>query len=550
MTTDTAPLTDATTTDDLLPVRVHPAEALLAQVRAAGFVFHQWDHEDDGTASAEDPAVLLQDDNALPDTVNLQSASAPSAPRSKAAAAAINVLPEYRLIQDLVKRQFPLILVTGGAGTGKSTLIQWLMRTFRGSTLLGAPTAMAAMNIEGKTLHALCQLPPAWIVKKDIKTLPHRTDIKEAKLLIIDEISMVTANLLDGISAFLRKNRDEGAAFGGMTVIMVGDLFQLPPVVTEATRHLFDQVYGSPQFFHARCLRQAPFYAVELKTTFRQSDQSFIHLLTHIREGLALEDAMAKLNSLCQITSTPPENAVWLSPRNAEVDLCNSQALERLEAEMRSYTGQMSGQFKPDRLPAPKELILKVGAQVMFTKNDPNRRWINGTIGTVRRMDADKVVVALAGNKQVVQVEREEWFEYQYRWDEIEEAIDRDETGRYVQFPLVLAWAMTIHKSQGRTLDRVHLDLGNGAFETGQTYVALSRCRSIEGLSLTRPLRLSDIQVDGEAKAFYRHLRHLIRRLPPETMIEQLAASPAVATPVNDAPAPLTALPAGDSALD
>lgn len=434
----------------------------------------------------------------------------------------IDVLPEYLLIKKLVEQKFPLIFVTGGAGTGKSTFIKWLMKQFKGTALLSAPTAMAAINIEGKTLHSLCQLPPAWIVKKDIKHAPHRTDIKEAKLLIIDEVSMVTANLLDGVSAFLRQNREGDSAFGGMTVIMVGDLFQLPPVVSEASKPLFDRIYGSAKFFKARCLRNTPYYAIELKKTFRQSDQDFVNILTKIRERVDIEESLRQLNEGCTITDTPPIDAVWLSPRNVEVESRNTRELNKLDATVKAYQGKLTGQFKADRLPSPMELVLKTGAQVMFTKNDMNRRWINGSVGTVVKMGEDKITIKMSCSLKNVVVERDEWLEYQYRWGMIDEELERYETGSFIQFPLVLAWAMTIHKSQGRTLEKVHLNLGQGAFETGQTYVALSRCRTLEGLSLARPLVAADILVDQESKEFYQHLRAIINKLPADVMMDRI----------------------------
>jgi ATP-dependent DNA helicase PIF1 len=484
--------------------------SLMALTAEAGFVFNGiMNADNDPTDGLE---LSYSKDRAMPIREHLQTAELNN----------IDVLPEYLLIKKLVEQKFPLIFVTGGAGTGKSTFIKWLMKQFKGTTLLSAPTAMAAINIEGKTLHSLCQLPPAWIVKKDIKHAPHRTDIKEAKLLIIDEISMVTANLLDGVSAFLRQNREGDSAFGGMTVIMVGDLFQLPPVVSEASKPLFDRIYGSAKFFKARCLRNTPYYAVELKKTFRQSDQEFVNILTKIRERVDIEEALRQLNEGCTITDTPPIDAVWLSPRNVEVESRNTRELGKLEATVKAYQGKLTGQFKADRLPSPMELVLKIGAQVMFTKNDMNRRWINGSVGTVVKMGEEKITVKMSCSLKKVDVERDEWLEYQYRWGMIDEELERFETGSFIQFPLVLAWAMTIHKSQGRTLEKVHLNLGQGAFETGQTYVALSRCRTLEGLSLARPLVAADILVDQESKDFYQHLRAIINKLPADVMMDKM----------------------------
>ncbi len=485
-------------------------ENLMALTAEAGFVFNGILNSD--IDPTDDLELSYSKDRAMPIREHLQTTELNN----------IDVLPEYLLIKKLVEQKFPLIFVTGGAGTGKSTFIKWLMKQFKGTALLSAPTAMAAINIEGKTLHSLCQLPPAWIVKKDIKHAPHRNDIKEAKLLIIDEVSMVTANLLDGVSAFLRQNRDGNCAFGGMTVIMVGDLFQLPPVVSEASKPLFDQIYGSSKFFKARCLRNTAYYAIELKKTFRQSDQLFVDILTKIRERVDIEESLRYLNEGCTITDTPPIDAVWLSPRNSEVESRNTRELDKLDSTVKTYQGKLTGQFKADRLPSPMELVLKIGAQVMFTKNDMNRRWINGSVGTVVKMGEEKITIKMAGSHKNVDVERDEWLEYQYRWGMIDEELERYETGSFIQFPLVLAWAMTIHKSQGRTLEKVHINLGQGAFETGQTYVALSRCRTLEGLSLARPLVAADILVDQESKEFYQHLRAIINKLPADVMMDKI----------------------------
>jgi ATP-dependent DNA helicase PIF1 len=486
---------------------------LLALVAAAGFVFRKGSSQ-----SKENNETNQRELTYSKDIVS-------RATRQKTTEydiAAIEVLPEYKLVQKLVNQQFPMTFVTGGAGTGKSTFVRWLLKEFDGAVLLGAPTAIAAINIEGKTLHSLCGLPPAWIVKKDIKEAPRRREIKEAKLLIIDEISMVTANLLDGVSAFFRLNRGIDKPFGGLPVIMVGDMFQLPPVVTDETRDLFERIYGSAKFYNAKCLSATTYYAVELNKTFRQVDQRFVDVLTKIREGVDIANSIATLNTECSITDSPPNGAVWLSPRNVEVDHRNLAEMRKIESPSRMYRGQLEGQFKSNGLPSPLELVLKCGAQVMFTKNDTQKRWINGTVGIVKRLEDDNIVVELADTKKLVDVGRSKWQDFKYKWNSSALEIERNPNGSYTQFPLVLAWAITIHKSQGRTIENVHLDLGAGAFETGQTYVALSRCRSISGLSMTRPLRDADIRIDNESKTFYDQLRAIIKKLPPDALMKQL----------------------------
>ncbi len=417
----------------------------------------------------------------------------------------IDVLPEFLFVKQLVEQQFPAIFLTGGAGTGKSTFIQWLCREYRGEVLLGAPTAMAAINVGGRTLHSLFQLPPAWVMKDDIKSTKKR-EIKKAKLLIIDEISMVTANLLDGVSAYLRLNRGIDKPFGGLTIVMVGDLFQLPPVIDEKTRPLFEQVYGSPKFYNARSLKTMDYCAIELTQTYRQTEQDFVQILCNIREGNCIAESVDQLNQQCLISNSPPQGAVWLSPRNAEVDRKNKTELAKIDAAMFSFEGKIEGEFKLDRLPSPLHLHLKLGAQVMFTQNDPKRRWHNGTVGHITLLSEQGIVVTLQKNSEKLTIEQAVWSEYHYQWNTETQEIERLEVGSYTQYPLVLAWAMTIHKSQGRTIDKVHLALGQGAFETGQTYVALSRCRQLDHLSLSRKLVVNDIMVDVESLNFYQQL--------------------------------------------
>lgn len=432
---------------------------------------------------------------------------------------AIEVLPEYTLIRNLVRAGFPVTFVTGGAGTGKSTFVYWLTKEFDGNVLLAAPTGIAALNINGKTLHSLCKLPPAWIVKNDIRNFKPEI-AQQAKLLIIDEISMVNANLLDGVSAFFRRNRNSKEPFGGLPVVLVGDLFQLPPIVTNQTRHLFEAEYPTPKFFGAHLLQKAPYYAVELRKAFRQVDQTFVDLLAKLREGVDVAASVAELNRLCAVTSAPPVNAVWLSPRNREVDDRNRAELAKLPGGSRFYIGKLTGKFKGDRLPSPQKLELRVGAQVMFTKNSP--RWVNGTIGVVEAMLDERVEVRLHETGLVVDVGPMSWEQFDYKLNPETNQVERAVVGEYLQLPLMLAWSVTIHKSQGKTIERVHIDLGVGAFETGQTYVALSRCRSLSALTLSRPLSEADVLVDAESREFYRKLRELIRTVPPEAMAQKM----------------------------
>lgn len=335
-----------------------------------------------------------------------------SAPNAEGADQAIEVLPEYTFVRRLVQAGFPVTFVTGGAGTGKSTFVQWLTKQFDGDVLLAAPTGIAAININGKTLHSLCKLPPAWIVKKDIQQF--RPEIaRRAKLLIIDEVSMVNANLLDAVNAFFRRNRNSSEPFGGLPVVLVGDLFQLPPIVAIGTRQLFAAEYPTSKFFGAHLLRKLPYYAVEFRKAFRQVDQIFVDLLAKLREGVDVQTCVAEVNRMCVITTSPPAGAVWLSPRNQEVDARNRVELAKLTGPSRVYWGELKGSFKDDRLPSPRELELRVGAQVMFTKNRAG--WVNGTTGVVTAMLDGRVEVRLHGTGAVVDVGRVSWEQFDYK---------------------------------------------------------------------------------------------------------------------------------------
>ena len=416
----------------------------------------------------------------------------------------IEVLPEYLEVKELINQSFPMILVTGGAGTGKSTFIRWLESEYKGQTLICAPTGIAALTVQGSTIHKLCKFPPSWIVDEDIKHDP-KSLAKHVKILIIDEISMVNANLLDSMNKFFQLNRENTEPFGGICVVMVGDLFQLPPIVTEATRELFASLYESPKFFSAKALAQSEFYAVELTKAFRQVDQEFVDLLAKIREGRNMTAAINKLNSTCKITENPTPGTITLSPRHADIERVNKERLKQLPGEARVFNGVLTGKFSDKQVPVPNKIELKVGAQVMIAKNGKN--YVNGDVATVTEIYSDRVKVMLADRKEVVEVPISVWQQFEYKFNEETEEIERVVSGSYSQLPIVLAWAMTIHKSQGLTLSSVHLDLGKGAFETGQTYVALSRCRSLKTLSMARPIRSGDILVDPQAVAFYREIR-------------------------------------------
>ena len=418
--------------------------------------------------------------------------------------AGIEVLPEYLEVLDQIRKGTPLILVTGGAGTGKSTFIRWLEERYRGEILLCAPTGIAALTIGGRTIHSLCKFPPAYILPSDIR-IDRKSPVRSAKVLVIDEISMVSSNLLDAVNLFLQRNREDERPFGGITVVLVGDLFQLPPIVTSETRPLFEAKYTSAKFFAANCVSESTAYMVELTRAFRQTDQKSVDLLGNIREGKDIEHSLELLNSLCEVTDAPPEGSVWLSPRHVDVDKVNSRRLGELKGRERQYLGAVTGLFPETNVPVPRTLTLKEGAQVVLVNNSSD--WVNGTVASVVAMYDDCVKVNLLGLGKTVRVPKETWIQNDYVINPEHGYIDRLEVGTYTQIPMILAWGMTIHKSQGLTIDPVHLDLGAGAFASGQTYVALSRCRTLLRTTLTRPVQPRDVRVDLEAVAFYEEMR-------------------------------------------
>lgn len=422
----------------------------------------------------------------------------------------IEVLDEYKKVEEMINKKVPVIFVTGGGGTGKSTFIRYINGRFNGRVLKAAPTGIAALNIEGKTVHSLFRLAPKLLTPDDIEVLAARQIqiYHNADIIIIDEISMVTSNMLDSINIFLQKNLRSKKPFGGKTVIMVGDMFQLPPIVGNNASEVYYKMYDTAYFFGAKVMQEVNFEFVELNKVRRQNDEMFIDILSNIRVGSNIDENIALLNKHCKIQQEPDDGAVVLSPRNSEVDARNNTELRRIRGvDEFSYTGIISGKFKNDRLPSPIFLDLKVGAQVQFTQNNPEIGVVNGTIGKVVQLHNEYVMVKLLDTNETVVVKPTVWEEYDYKFNDYKKSVESVVCGTYEQMPLKLAWASTIHKSQGNTLDKVHIDLGAGCFATGQLYVALSRCRTLDGITLTRKIEHDDVQVDNSIVSFYEDCR-------------------------------------------
>jgi len=397
------------------------------------------------------------------------------------------------------------LFVTGRAGTGKSTLLKCLRDLLADEMVIVAPTGLAAVNVGGQTIHSFFGFPPRLIRPDDIRRSRNARIMRRLKFLVIDEVSMVRSDLMWAIDQSLRVNRGRPRApFGGVRLAMFGDLHQLPPVIDEAevAAHL-ESEYGGPFFFNVAALREdLGTSLIELAQVFRQKDQALLRVLNRVRDGEADEDDLAVLNERVQPIRTLREGEpyVILTPTNAAARRINTAYLEALPSPAQQYQAKVAGDFSESAQPTDAAMILKPGAKVMLLRNDPDRRWVNGTVARIARLEPDRVWVEVEGEEH--ELERVSWENRRYAYDKAEEKIIETVAGTFRQFPLRLAWALTIHKSQGLTLDKVYIDLGRGTFAHGQAYVALSRCRTLEGLAFARPLRPSDILFDPSVMGY------------------------------------------------
>ena len=399
------------------------------------------------------------------------------------------------------------LFVTGRAGTGKSTLLRCLKDMLAEEMVIVAPTGLAAVNVGGQTIHSFFGFPPRLIRPDDIRRSRNGRLMRRLKFLVIDEISMVRSDLMWAIDQSLRVNRGRPREpFGGVRLALFGDLHQLPPVINEAdvAEHLEAQ-HGGPFFFSIAALREgAGTGLIELRQVFRQRDEVLLEVLNHIRDGEIGANDLAVLNQRVRPIRTLAEGDpyVILTPTNAAASRINMAYLAALAGSAKAYAAGVTGEFSAAAHPTEEKLVLKPGAKVMLLRNDPDRRWVNGSIAHVARLESERVFIEIAGAEH--EVEQVSWESRRYAYDKAQEKIVETVAGTFRQFPLRLAWALTIHKSQGLTLDNVYIDLGRGAFAHGQTYVALSRCRSLAGLALARPLRADDILFDTSVLGYRR----------------------------------------------
>ncbi len=409
---------------------------------------------------------------------------------------------------DLIENTTDTFFVTGKAGTGKSTLLKYIYEHTKKKCALLAPTGVAAVNVGGSTIHSFFGLPPTLIKQGDIRPYPRKAKLlNSVELLIIDEISMVRADLMDAIDQSLKINRKNFLQpFGGVQMVFFGDMFQLPPVVQRGeVQNYFDERYGGAYFFNADVFKELKLKTIELSKIYRQDDIIFKSLLEDIRHNKLSDKNLDLLNHQVYTGDMDElfndgEPIILLTTNNYKAGYINSQKLELLPKKPLKYSAGVIDNFEESAFPTDKDLKLKVGAQIMMLNNDVKKRWQNGTLGTITKLSPVMIEVEIDGIHY--EVEKYCWNKVEYRFNKEKGDIEEHIRGSFIQFPIKLAWAITIHKSQGKTFDRVIIDLDRGAFAHGQVYVAFSRCRSLNGIYMTVPLRQKDIIVDEKIKDY------------------------------------------------
>jgi hypothetical protein len=436
--------------------------------------------------------------------------------------------PQIELAFNFVQYTNRNIFLTGKAGTGKTTFLRNLKEVSPKRMVVVAPTGVAAINAGGVTIHSFFQMPfgphipGGLVVKQDGRETTSQAGmhkmsrdkiniIKSLDLLVIDEISMVRADLLDGIDEVLRRYKNKSKPFGGVQLLMIGDLQQLAPVIKDDEWNILKDYYDSVFFFSSLALRQTPYISIELKHIYRQSDSKFIDLLNKIRENRIDQETLQLLNQryIKDFAPSDEEGYITLTTHNSQAQLLNETKLKNLDREPFSFTATINGDFPEYAYPTEQELVLKTGAQVMFVKNDSSREklYYNGKIGVITEINDDVISVKCQGDYAEIPVNRVEWQNMKYTLDEKTKEIQETVIGSFIQFPLKLAWAITIHKSQGLTFERAVID-ANAAFAHGQVYVALSRCKTLDGLVLSSPIEQNSIKNDSAVSGFTRNIEH------------------------------------------
>ena len=427
---------------------------------------------------------------------------------------------EFQDALNLIQYTRQSVFLTGKAGTGKSTFLRYICEHTKKKHVVLAPTGIAAINAGGSTLHSFFKLPfyPLLPDNPDFSlqrgriheffkyTKPHRKLLEELELIIIDEISMVRADIIDAVDRILRVySRNLREPFGGKQILLVGDVFQLEPVVKGDEREILNRFYPTPYFFSARVFNQIDLVSIELQKVYRQTDATFVGVLDHIRNNTVGATDLQLLNTRygTQIEESEADMYITLATRRDNVDHINDKKLAELPGEPVTFSGEITGDFPESSLPTSQELVLKPGAQIIFIKNDFDRRWVNGTIGIISGFDPfEETLYVITDDGKECDVKRESWRNIRYKDNEEKRQIEEEELGTFTQYPIRLAWAITIHKSQGLTFSRAVIDFTGGVFAGGQAYVALSRCTSLEGIQLKKPVSRADVFVRPEIIGF------------------------------------------------
>jgi ATP-dependent exoDNAse (exonuclease V) alpha subunit len=404
--------------------------------------------------------------------------------------------------------------ITGKAGTGKSTLLQLFRKTTQKKVVVLSSTGISALNVQGQTIHSFFQFPPKLLQRNELFVIRRLVNLlKAVDVIIIDEISMVRADVMDAIDYSLRMHRKSPEPFGGTQMIFFGDLFQLPPVVSsQEEKEYFRTIYPSPYFFSAHVFQsQATLEKIELTKVYRQNEKNFIRLLDAIRTMQFDYDDLESLNERYLPEASIEEPFLTLCSVNSLANQINSQRLSAIEWPSLYFDADIKGDFNPKLYPTDSRLELRKDAQVMLVRNDPEKRFVNGSLAKIVDIEQEGIVVEFQledGKTQLLDLPRMTWELQRYKFSgEAENPIQSEVIGTFTQYPVRLAWAVTIHKSQGKTYDRVAIDLGRGAFEHGQSYVALSRCKRLDGVFLKKPLRATDIMLDEQVVEFYSRMR-------------------------------------------
>lgn len=394
------------------------------------------------------------------------------------------------------------LFVTGKAGSGKSSLLRYFKEITKKNIVTLAPTGIAAIGIEGQTIHSFFNFPLGFIQKEQVKKLyrAKKKIIQNLDLLLIDEASMVRADILDAIDYSLRINRKEmDIPFGGVRVVLFGDIFQLPPVVDKSMKSLLKQYYDHPYFFSANVINQIKLHSVQLNRVYRQTDKEFIALLGRIRLNKCGFEDIEMLNERVGVNTSNDERII-LTTTNRNAERINKSFLDKIDSKQYQYTATVTEKYKTSLFPTEESLSLKKGAQVILLNNDKEKRWVNGTLAEIAEVTNNSVKIRIENNIYIL--EKFTWEKIHYTFDDFNQEIKQEIEGSFTQYPLKLAWAITIHKSQGQTFEKVIIDIGHGAFSPGQLYVALSRCRSLEGIILDKPLIMDDIIIDKNVYGF------------------------------------------------